>query len=92
MPGTLQAGAANAFAPQSLFNVASGAVLDLNGFNETVGSLAGAGDVTLGSGTLTAGGTNASTTYSGAIFGSGGFNKTGSGTLVLTGNEQLYRA
>ena len=85
--GTLQAGAANAFAPQSLFNVASGAVLDLNGFNETLGSLAGAGNVTLGSGTLTAGGNNASTTYSGAISGSGGFNKAGSGTLLLTGTS-----
>ena len=85
--GTLQAGAANVFAPQSLFNVASGAVLDLNGFNETLGSLAGAGNVTLGAGTLTAGGNNASTTYSGTISGSGGFNKAGSGTLVFTGTD-----
>jgi len=85
--GTLQAGAGNVFAPQSLFNVASGAVLDLNGFNETLGSLAGAGNVTLGAGTLTAGGNNASTTYSGTISGSGGFNKAGSGTLVFTGTD-----
>ena len=85
--GTLQAGAMNAFASQSLFNVASGVVLDLNGFNETLGSLAGAGNVTLDSGTLTAGGNNASTTYSGTISGSGGFNKAGSGTLLLTGTS-----
>jgi len=85
--GTLQAGAGNVFAPQSLFNVASGAVLDLNGFNETLGSLAGAGNVTLGAGTLTAGGNNGSTTYSGTISGSGGFNKAGSGTLVFTGTD-----
>ena len=74
---------------QSPFNVASGAVLDLNGFNETLGSLAGAGNVTLGSGTLTAGGNNASTTYSGTISGSGGFNKAGSGTLLLTGTATI---
>ncbi len=85
--GALQAGAANVFAPQSLFNIASGAALDLHGFSESLGSLAGAGNVTLGSGTLTAGGNNASTTYSGSISGSGGFNKAGSGTLVLTGTS-----
>ena len=90
--GTLQAGAVNAFAPQSSFNVASGAVLDLNGFNETLGSLAGAGNVTLDSGTLTAGGNNASTTFSGTISGSGGFNKAGSGTLVLTGTSNYTGA
>ena len=51
--GTLQAGAANAFAPLSAFTVAGGATLDLAGFNQTIGSLAGAGNVTLGSATLT---------------------------------------
>ena len=66
---------------------ATGAVLDLNGLSETLGALAGAGNVTLGSGTLTAGGNNASTTYSGAISGSRGFNKAGTGTLTLTGTD-----
>jgi len=85
--GALQAGAANAFAPQSTFNVASGAVLALNGFNETLGALSGAGNVTLGAGTLTAGGNNSSTAYSGTISGSGGLNKTGSGIFTLTGTD-----
>ena len=53
--GTLQAGAANAFASLSAFTVAGGATLDLAGFNQTIGSLAGAGNVTLGSATLTTG-------------------------------------
>ena len=39
------------------------------------------------SASLTAGGNNASTTYSGTISGSGGFNKAGSGTLLLTGTS-----
>ena len=43
--------------------VAGGATFDLNNFAETVGSIAGAGNITLGSGTLTAGGNGASTTY-----------------------------
>src|SRR5439155_6370546 len=46
--GTLQAGVANAFAPLSAFTVASGATLDFNNFDQAVGSLAGAGSVTLG--------------------------------------------
>ena len=32
----------------SAFTVAGGATLDLAGFNQTIGSLAGAGNVTLG--------------------------------------------
>ena len=83
--GTLQAGAANAFAPGSAFTVASGAMLNLNGFNQTIGSLAGAGSVTLGSATLTTGTDNTSTTFSGTISGSGGLTKIGSGALTLSG-------
>jgi len=65
--------------------VNGGATLDLNNFNETIGSLAGAGKVTLGSGTLTAGANNTSTDFSGVISGSGGLNKTGTGALTLSG-------
>ena len=85
--GTLQAGAANAFAPSSAFTVSAGAVFDLNNFNQTIGSLAGAGNVMLGSATLTTGGDNTSTTYSGAMSGTGGLTKIGAGTLVLTANN-----
>ena len=53
----------------TLANVA-GAVLNLNGTNETIGSLAGGGatggNVSLGAGTLTTGDAN-NTTYSGVI-------------------------
>src|SRR5690606_9174060 len=42
--GTLQAGSIQAFgSPTAIATVASGATLDLNGFNNTVGALAGAG-------------------------------------------------
>src|SRR5262249_45505547 len=53
--GTLQAGATGAFSPLTRFTVASGATLNLASFNQTIGSLAGAGSVTLGSATLTTG-------------------------------------
>ena len=81
--GTLQAGVTNAFASSSAFTVASGAVLDLNNFNQAIGSLAGAGAVTLGAATLTTGNDNTSTTFSGAISGTGGLTKVGGGILTL---------
>ena len=83
--GTLQAGAVNAFSPSSAFSVASGAVLNLAGFNQTIGSLAGAGAVTLGAATLTTGNDNTSTIFSGVISGGGGLTKIGNGILTLTG-------
>jgi autotransporter-associated beta strand protein len=65
--------------------------LDLNGFNQTIGSLAGGGsfggNVLLGSGTLTTGGDNSSTTYAGAISGTGALVKEGIGTFTLTGSS-----
>jgi fibronectin-binding autotransporter adhesin len=83
--GTLQAGAAGAFATGSAYTVGSGATLDLNGFNQSIGSLAGGGNVTLGSATLSTG--DSSTSYSGIISGSGGLTKAGSGTFTLTGTN-----
>ena len=62
-----------------------GARLDLNGFNQTIGSLAGPGAVTLGTAALTAGGNNDSTKFDGNISGDGSLIKTGSGWLRLTG-------
>jgi outer membrane autotransporter protein len=83
--GTLQAGAANAFSPASAFTVAGGAALDLNNFNQNIGSLAGAGSITLGSAILTTGNDNTSTMFSGSIAGTGGLTKIGAGTFMLTG-------
>jgi autotransporter-associated beta strand protein/YVTN family beta-propeller protein len=83
--GTLQAGAVNALSPLSAFTVAGGATLDLNNFNQSIGSLAGAGSVTLGAATLTSGNDNTSTTFSGTMSGTGGFTKIGIGALTLSG-------
>ena len=86
--GTLQYGANDVIADTVPVTVASGATYDTGGFSDTVAALIGAGNVSLGSGltgTLTAGGNNASTTYSGTMSGTGGFTKAGSGTLTLSG-------
>jgi hypothetical protein len=101
LSGTLRAGAAGG--GQSFGNLSaltlsntSGATLDLNGFNQTIGSLAGGGtaggNVTLGTATLTAGGNNTSTTYAGVISGSGGLSKAGSGILTLSGSSTFSGA
>jgi fibronectin-binding autotransporter adhesin len=76
----------NAIPDSSAVTVAAGATLDVRSATETIGSLAGAGFVTLGTGTLTTGGDNSTTTFSGIISGIGGnITKQGTGTFVLSG-------
>ncbi len=83
--GTLQAGNANVLSPSSAFTVNGGATLDLGNANQTIGSLAGAGNVMLGAGTLSTGGLGTSTAFGGVMSGSGALVKTGGGTMTLTG-------
>ena len=49
--GRLRAGAPNTFSPNSAVTIASGRTLDLNGFSQTVLSVASAGLVNMGTGT-----------------------------------------
>jgi autotransporter-associated beta strand protein len=96
--GTLQAGVATVGTTSGAFGVNSavtlantaGATLDLNSFNNTIGSLTGGGatggNVTVGSATLTVGSDNTSPgAYAGVISGTGGLTKIGTGTLTLSG-------
>ncbi|GAA2838004.1 autotransporter-associated beta strand protein [Aminobacter aminovorans] len=85
--GSLKAGAVNSFSSASAVEVATGTELDLDGFDQVIGSLAGAGTVSLGAGTLTTGGNNDWTDFSGVINGSGGLTKQGSGTFTLSGSN-----
>lgn len=82
--GTLIVSGGQAIGDTSAVSVANGAHLTVQS-NETIGSIAGGGGITLAGANLTAGGNNTSTLYSGVIDGSGGLIKTGSGVLVLTG-------
>ena len=97
--GTLQAASTTAFSPNSAFVVSS--TLDLNGFNNTIGSLSGNGVVTNGLGEtgirtattgaiLTVSNDNTNSTFSGILEdGTGllGLTKIGTGVLTLTGRN-----
>jgi len=83
--GTLAAGAATAFVQHAAYATGSGGTLDLGGHDLAVSSLSGdGGAIVLGGATLTVD-QAASTTYAGALSGSGRLVKTGAGTLVLSG-------
>ncbi len=87
--GTLQAGAVNAIPGTS--DVTDNATLDLDGNNDTIGALNGAGTVTssvTGPVTLTVGATNHGGAFNGVVqIGSGtlALTKTGTGVETLTG-------
>lgn len=81
--GTLATSGVNKLPDTSAISISSGATLSLGG-NDTVGSIAGAGSITLGANTLTAGADNSSTTMSGVISGTGSVFKTGTGVLTLS--------
>ncbi|MDC1406212.1 autotransporter-associated beta strand repeat-containing protein [Akkermansiaceae bacterium] len=91
--GTLRAGSTTALGDNVATTVDSGAVLELDGFSNSIGSLAGAGTVenaNTTAATLTTGADNTSTTFSGLVQdGTGGgalsLTKTGSGTQTLSG-------
>lgn len=70
-------------------SVNSGATFDLSNFTETAGSLAGGGNVVVGSGALTVGGNNNSTTFSGVLSGTGDFTKQGTGSMTFSGTNTL---
>ncbi|MFM6132411.1 MAG: beta strand repeat-containing protein, partial [Sphaerospermopsis kisseleviana] len=87
--GTTALGSAGRLNSASTLTVDSGQIT--LGGSETVASLAGSGGtVALGANTLTAGGGNASTTYSGVFTGAGTVAKTGTGSLTLGGDNSSY--
>ncbi|WP_151671458.1 autotransporter-associated beta strand repeat-containing protein [Nitrincola schmidtii] len=66
-------------------SVASGATFSLVDVDQTVGSLAGAGSIQLGSKVLETGGNNATTDFAGVISGTGSLVKKGVGSFTLSG-------
>jgi autotransporter-associated beta strand protein len=65
--------------------VAAGAMLDLNGTRAVVGSLSGAGFVSLGNGGGLVANITGGCAFGGTVLGSGTVTKTGTGVLALSG-------
>ncbi|WP_161808145.1 autotransporter-associated beta strand repeat-containing protein [Mesorhizobium sp. 1M-11] len=92
--GTLQGGKVNAFSSIGAFSVASGATIDLGGFDQEISSLTGDGLVTntgISDAALTVGRNDSSTIFGGTIQDAGAgsltMSKIGAGTLTLTGTS-----
>ena len=76
-------------ATASAVTIETNATLDLNGYAQTIGTLTGAGSVSLGAsghGALTVG-TNTAFAFAGVFSGNGTVAKTGSGTMTFTGTN-----
>ncbi|MGU3496664.1 autotransporter-associated beta strand repeat-containing protein [Xanthobacteraceae bacterium A53D] len=85
MAGTLVATGGQAIGDSSKVSVASGAAFVVRG-NETVGGLSGTGTLTLDGASLAiTGNTTHTSVFNGAITGTGGLTKTGTGSLGLNG-------
>ena len=87
--GMLQSSNANALSDTAAVTVSGTGTLDLNGTDETIGSLAGAdatASVSLGANTLTTGDAT-DTSFAGGITGTGGLTKQGAGTFTLAGTN-----
>lgn len=96
--GNLYLGVVNSVPSLSAVTISAGASLILNppatqygvtagSYSQNIGSLAGAGTVTLGSATLTTGNDGTSTNFTGVISGTGGFVKVGTGVQTLSGAD-----
>jgi fibronectin-binding autotransporter adhesin len=69
--------------------VGTGTTFDLNNISDAIDGLAGEGDVTLGSGTLTVGAGNGGGTFGGLISGTGSFVKTGTGRQLISSRVNM---
>jgi len=64
--------------------------LDLNGLNPTIGAIAGAGNLDIGSATISVGKSNTDTTYSGQFSGTQSVQKIGAGAWTLTNTHPSF--
>jgi autotransporter-associated beta strand protein len=78
----------NQIADISRLTIDKSGVLEMGGSTDTVGSIEGGGEISIGaSGTLLVGANHSSRVFTGMISGGGTLHKIGSGTLTLTGTS-----
>ena len=89
--GVLELLAQTAIPTTSAVNLSNGgSILELSGFDITIGSLQGSGSISLLNGAnLFTGSDNTSTTFTGSIIGTGNVTKLGTGTLTLDGTNDF---
>jgi len=87
--GTLRLGSSGGLDSTTDVMVSSGATFDLNGRSDTVDSISGAGNITLGGATLSVDQSSGTKTFSGVISESGGISKSGGHQLILSGNNSF---
>jgi len=88
--GTLALAGAGRLNANAAFRMNAGSTFDISAADgeRSVGSIEGGGTIVLGSNALTVGTDNRDTAFGGALQGSGGFTKRGSGALALDGVTQ----
>ncbi|ALM85474.1 hypothetical protein ASB57_23125 [Bordetella sp. N] len=86
--GTLVAQGGQALTGAGLVRVDTGATLQLDG-SESIGTLAGGGQVAVQSPAILALGANTDSSFDGVLTGTGGLSKIGTGTLALNGASTL---
>jgi fibronectin-binding autotransporter adhesin len=91
--GLLKLGNANAMQSATLdMNAADAGSVNLNNLSATLGALTGSRNLALGSGAVSIGNNNLSTTYDGVLSGTGSLTKIGNGTLTLSNTNNYSGA
>ncbi len=85
--GTLRLLSGGSLGSSTDVSISAGASWDLNGQSELVDTISGAGSILLGGASLSVDQNGGTTTFSGVISESGSLSKSGSHTLVLSGNN-----
>jgi autotransporter-associated beta strand protein len=81
--GSVQLGVTNGLSAVGKLTVTAPGLFDLNGFDQSLSTISGNGQIVVGAGTLTIGAANGASDYSGTFLGTGEIVKIGSGAAAF---------